>query len=132
MLGAVNLGLTVLAIISSYNASARNATFFDDPRLRVHARKCTEVRCLARPPERVVPLVRPISLWDKWISLIKSIDSAAALDWTTGALTRLISETGNAARMRKAVERLWAFMADGSSVAYVSERHRFYDSISRR
>src|SRR5260221_6669141 len=33
-LGAVNLGLTGLATISSYNVSARNTTFFDDPRLR--------------------------------------------------------------------------------------------------
>ena len=31
--------------------------------------------------------------------------------------------------LRKAFERLWALKADGSSVAYVSECHRFYDSI---
>ena len=68
MVGAVNLGLTELATISSYNTSARNTTFFDDPRLRVPV-LASVLKCvvLHAHPKGWFRLLRPISLRDKWI-----------------------------------------------------------------
>jgi hypothetical protein len=68
MVDAVNLGLTELATISSYNMSARNAAFFDDPRLRVPV-LASVLKCvvLHAHPKGWFRLLRRISLRDKWI-----------------------------------------------------------------
>lgn len=85
--------------------------------------------------EGIVTLTRHRGAYICALTRAEAHDTLVVVEALFGLMANLaatrINVTGNAARMRTAFERLRAFKDDGSSAAYVSERHHFYDVISQ-
>ncbi len=85
--------------------------------------------------EGVLTLTRHRGAYIRALSRAEVQDMLVVVEVLFGLMANLaanrIAENSNAARLRKAFERLRVFKDDGGSVAFVNERHRFYESISQ-